>query len=63
MCQAQFLQAMLPVLLVVDHYSQSVLVLVQCGASNDAQMVQRQAAELIDSEQDVACHLLDRLPC
>lgn len=61
MCKAQFLQAMLPLLLVVDHHSQSVLVLVQRGASDDAQMVQRQAAELVDGEQDVACHLPDRL--
>ena len=52
---------MLPVLLVVDHHSQSVLVLVQCGASDDAQVVQRKAAELVDSEQYVAGHLPDRL--
>lgn len=35
-CQAQFLKAMLPVLHVVDHHSQGVLVLVQCGAPDDA---------------------------
>lgn len=52
---------MLPILLVVHHYSQSILILIQCVASNDTQMVQRQAAELINCEQDVARHLPDRL--
>lgn len=60
-CQAQFLEAVLPVLLVVDHHGQSVLVLVQRVASDDAQLVQGQAAELVDGEQDVARHLPDRL--
>lgn len=49
MCQTQFLQAMLPILLVVDHYSQSVPAFIQHGASDDTQIVQRQATELVDS--------------
>lgn len=61
MSQAQLLESMLPILLVVDHYGQSVFVLVQLGASDDTQVVQRQAAELIDSQQDVPCHLSDGL--
>lgn len=60
-CQAQFLQAMQPVHLVVDHDSQRVLVLVQRGASDDAQVVHGQSAELVDGYQDVARHLPDGL--
>lgn len=60
-CQAQFLKAILPVLLVVEHQRQSVLVLKEFDSSDDAQLVQRQAAELIGHNQDVACHLPDRL--
>lgn len=55
------MEAMLPVLLVVDHHSQSVAALVQRGASDDAQVVEREATELVDSEQDVARHLSDGL--
>lgn len=52
---------MLPVLPVVDHYGQSVVVIVQHIASDDTQVVQRQTAELVDGQQDVTCHLPDRL--
>lgn len=46
--QAQLLKAVLPVFLVVDHYSQGVLVLVQLVAPDDAQVVQGQMAEPVD---------------
>ena len=52
---------MLPILLVVDHHSQSVAALIQCGASDDTQVVERKATELVDGEQDVARHLSDGL--
>ena len=52
---------MLSILLIVDHHSQGVLIFIQCGASDDAQVVQRQAAELVDGKQDVTCYLSDRL--
>lgn len=60
-CQAQLLKTMLPIFLIIDHDGQSVLVLVQTGAPDDTQVVQGQAAELIDGEEDVASHLLDGL--
>lgn len=59
--QAQLLQAVLPIHLVVDHDGQRVLVLVQRGASDDPQVVQWQSAELVESYQDVARHLPDGL--
>lgn len=59
--QTQFLKAMLSIPLIVGHDSQGILVLIQCAASDDAQVVQWEAAELIDSKKDVPCHLLDRL--
>lgn len=61
MSQAQLLKAVLPVFLVVDHYGQSVLVLVQHISSDDAQVVQGQTAEPVDGQQDVTRHLPDRL--
>lgn len=61
MSQAQFLKPMLPVFPVVDHYGQSVLIVVQRVASDDAQVVQGQTAELADGQQDVTRHLSDRL--
>lgn len=59
--QAQLLKAMLPFLLVVDHHSQGILILIQRGASDDTQVVQWQVAELVESNKDVACHLFDSL--
>ena len=59
--QAQFLKAVLPLLLVVDHHSQSELVLIQRVAPDNTQPVQRQTAKLVEGKQDVACHLPDRL--
>lgn len=61
MREAQLLQSVLAVLLVVDEHRQCEASLVQSGASDDAQVIQWQAAELVHSDQDVACHLPDRL--
>lgn len=61
MSQAQLPKAMLPIFPVVDHYGQSVMVVEQNVASDDAQVVQGQTAELVDDQQDVTCHLPDRL--
>lgn len=60
-CQAQLLEAMLPILLVVDHHSQGILVIIESVASDDAELVQRKTAELVQRKQDVACHLFNGL--
>lgn len=52
---------MLTVFLVVDEDGQGEAILVQHGASDDTQVIQWQAFELVHSDQDVACHLPDGL--
>lgn len=46
---------------VVEEDGQRVAVLVQLGAPDDAQVLQRQVVELVESHQDVAGHLPDGL--
>lgn len=60
-CQAELSKAVWTLFLVVDHHSQGVVAIVQSGASDDAEVVQRDAAELVDSKQNVARHFLNRL--
>lgn len=61
MCQTELSKAVLTLLLVVDHHSQGIAAVEESVASDDAQVVQRDAAELVESKQNVACHFLDRL--
>ncbi len=59
--EAQLLQAVVPVSPVVEEDGQRVASLVQFGASDDAQVLQRQLLELVESHQHVAGHFSDWL--
>lgn len=59
--EAQLLQAVVPVPPVVEEDGQRVASLVQFGASDDAQVLQRQMFELVEGHQDVTGHFSYRL--
>lgn len=59
--KAQLLQPVVAVPPVVEEDGERVAALVQRGASDDAQVLQRQVLELIQRHQDVAGHLSDGL--
>lgn len=60
-CQAELLKAVLAVFFVVEHHSQGVAVLIKIVAPDHTQVIERETAELIHSEHNVACHFLYRL--
>lgn len=59
--QAQLPQAIVAVPSVVEEDSQRVATLVQCDASDDPQVLQRQVVELVERHQHVAGHFSDGL--
>lgn len=59
--QAQLPQAVVAVPPVVEEDGQRVAALVQLGAPDDAQVLQRQVVKLVEGHQHVAGHLPDRL--
>lgn len=59
--QTQLSEPQHPLLLVVEQYGQCVGVLVQTGASDHSQVLQRQKVKLVENDEDVASHLPDGL--
>lgn len=59
--EAQLPQAVVTIPSVIEEDGQSVAAFVQFGASHDAQILQWQVVELVQSHQHVAGHFSDRL--
>lgn len=59
--QAQLPQAVVAVPPVVEEDGQRVAALIQLGAADDPQVLQRQVVELVEGHQHVAGHLSDGL--
>lgn len=59
--QAQLPQAVVAVSSVVEEDGQRISTLVQCDASDDPQVLQRQVVELVERHQNVASHFSDGL--
>jgi len=59
--QAKFPESEVTILSVVKKYRQSISLFIEFGPTNDAQVLQWQVLKLIQSHQNIACDLSDRL--
>lgn len=59
--EAELAQSKMAVSAVVEEDGEGVAILVESRTTDDAQVLQRQVVELIQSHQNITCHLPDGL--